>query len=484
MKAEAAHSLAVTNPRTGEVDYRVRAWAPAEISDAATALRAAQPAWDGLGVTARCDVLTAWRDAIDGQRAAIAEALAVDTGRRAFAHFEVQKALDFIDHWCRRAPALAAAPGRGQSAQVPTVHYRHRLVPYPLVGVISPWNVPLILALIDAVPALAAGCAVLLKPSEVTPRFAAPLADTLEAVPALAEVLRIATGGAETGAAIVDSVDAICFTGSVATGRVVAGHAARRFIPAFLELGGKDPAIVTAGADLDNAARAIVRSAIGMTGQACQSLERVYVEDAVYDAFRERVVAAAAAVQLNWPDPGKGEIGPLIFPPQADTLQAQLDDAVAGGARILCGGRIERFGGGRWCLPTVLENVRDDMLLMREETFGPLIPLLRVADVDEAVERANASDFGLSAAVFAADSEAAIAIGERLEVGAVSINDASLTGLVNDVEKNSFRYSGLGASRMGDSGLTRFLRKRALLLQTAPALPITLFSEDARQREP
>ena len=214
-----------------------------------------------------------------------------------------------------------------------------------------------------------------------------------------------------------------------------------------------------------------------MTGQACQSLERVYVQAAVYPAFREKVVAEAERVQLNWPDIDSGQIGPLIFPPQAEKIQAQLDDAVARGARILCGGRIERHGGGRWCLPTVLEDVSDEMQLMREETFGPLIPLIPYDSSDEAIRRANDSEFGLSAAVFAGTEDEAIAIAEQLEVGAVSINDASLTGIVNDVEKNSFRLSGLGGSRMGDSGFRRFLRKRALLIQTAEAAPITLFSE-------
>jgi acyl-CoA reductase-like NAD-dependent aldehyde dehydrogenase len=477
MTAGGDGTLPVTNPRTGEIDYRVKAWSADEIAGAASSLREEARAWEALGVDGRCAALEAWGEALAARRGELGEALTIDTGRRTFAHFEVQKAIDLISHWCRRAPALAAEARGGQSAQVPSVHYRHRLVPYPVVGIISPWNVPLILALIDAVPALAAGCTVLLKPSEVTPRFTVPLVEALTEVPALARVLRIVTGGAETGAAVIDQADAVCFTGSVATGRLVAAHAARRFIPAFLELGGKDPAIVTATADLDNAARAIVRSAIGMTGQACQSLERVYVQAAVYPAFREKVVAEAERVQLNWPDIDSGQIGPLIFPPQAEKIQAQLDDAVARGARILCGGRIERHGGGRWCLPTVLENVSDEMQLMREETFGPLIPLIPFDSSDEAVRRANDSDFGLSAAVFAGTEDEAIAIAEQLEVGAVSVNDASLTGIVNDVEKNSFRLSGLGGSRMGDSGFRRFLRKRALLIQTAEAAPITLFSE-------
>jgi acyl-CoA reductase-like NAD-dependent aldehyde dehydrogenase len=472
-------TLDVVNPRTGEVDYQVPAISAEAVADAAADLRRAQPAWDAAGIEQRCRVLGLWAEAIAEGREAIGEALATDTGRRSFAHFEVQKALDFIAYWRERAPTLMQSYAGGQSQQIPSVSYRHRAVPYPVVGIISPWNVPLVLALIDAIPALAAGCAVLLKPSEVTPRFAAPLAESLAAVPELAAVFRIVTGGPDTGAAVVDSADAICFTGSIATGRKVGEHAARRFIPAFLELGGKDPAIVTATADLENAARAVIRSAIGMTGQACQSIERVYVDQRVFAAFREKLLAQLETVQLSWPDTERGQVGPLIFGPQALTLQKQLDDAVAKGARVLCGGRIERHGGGQWCLPTVLENVSDDMLLMREETFGPLIPLISFHSVDEAIRRANDSEFGLSAAVFAADVDEAADIAEHLQVGAVSINDASLTGIVNDVEKNSFCLSGIGGSRMGDSGFYRFLRKRALLMQSAPAMSIDIFSEDS-----
>lgn len=468
--------LAVRNPRSGEIDYHIEDMDSARAEGIAAGLRKAQGAWQQAGVEYRCAQLRQWAAAIEAHRQAITDALCIDTGRRSFAALEVEKVLQLIAHWCERAPQLLAEAGAGVSAQVPTVHYQHRLIPYPLVGVISPWNVPLILGLIDALPALAAGCAVLIKPSEVTPRFAGPLADTLSGVEGLQDVLGFLSGGPQTGAALIDCADAICFTGSVPTGRLVAEHAARRFIPAFLELGGKDPAIVCADADLDNAATAVVRSAIGMTGQACQSLERVYVDQRIYPEFRDRVVARAAVVEMNHPDINRGQIGPLIFARQAGKIRDQLNDAVAKGGRILCGGEIEEHGG-YWCQPTVLENIRDDMLLMREETFGPLIPLIPFATEDEAIRRANDSEFGLSAAVFSADTERAIAIAEQLQVGAVSINDASLTGVVNDVEKNSFCLSGIGGSRMGDSGFRRFLRKRALMIQTVPALPIAIFSE-------
>ncbi len=469
--------LDVINPRNGRVDCHIDCLDAGAVAARVRELRRAQAVWRDAGVDYRCEQLQQWREAIAANRNAIGEALCVDTGRRLFAHFEVQKILDLIDHWTTRAPALLATPEEAASGLLPSVRYRHELVPYQLVGIISPWNVPLILALIDAIPALLAGCAVLLKPSEVTPRFAVPLRASLEGIAGLADVVGIVTGDAETGIAMIDEVDAICFTGSVATGRKVGAQAAARFMPAFLELGGKDPAIVMPGADLDNAARAIIRSAVGMTGQACQSLERIYVHETIHDQLLATLLQHLETVTINWPDMSRGQIGPLIFASQGDTVQRQIDDAVARGATIHCGGRIEYHDGGSWYPPTVLTGVSHDMAVMREETFGPLIPIMPFATEEEALRLANDSEFGLSAAVFSASDEESERIARALNVGAVSINDASLTALVNDVEKNSFCYSGLGGSRMGDSGLSRFLRKRALLRQTVPAAPIDIFDE-------
>ena len=344
---------------------------------------------------------------------------------------------------------------------------------------ISPWNVPLLLAMIDSLAALSAGCSVLLKPSEVTPRFIEPLQRALDAVPELAAVLRIVTGGPETGKAMIEQVDAVCFTGSVKTGRQVSQQAAACFIPAFLELGGKDPAIVLPDADIPLAARAIIRSAIGMTGQACQSLERIYCHKSIAEPFTEELLAQLKVLSLTCTEDGAGDIAPLIFERQVETIQAQVDDALAKGATCLLGGKSVQ-AGGIWYPPTLLTNVNHDMLIMQDETFGPVIPVVTYSDVEEAVALANDSNFGLSAAVFSADADAAKAVAERLQVGAISINDASLTGIVNDVEKNSFRFSGMGGSRMGPAGLTRFLRKRALLIQTGDPAPVQLFSDTAQ----
>ena len=473
----AASTLPVRNPRTGEWDHEIPVTSPEDIASITTALRAAQAQWVAMGASGRAACLNRFADAVMAEVGPLGQALSVDTGRSTFAHFEAMKSVELIRMWAERAgPILDELAGAGQSGQVPAVHYQHRLIPYQVVAVISPWNVPLLLAMIDSLAALSAGCSVLLKPSEVTPRFIEPLQRALDAVPELAAVLRIVTGGPETGKAMIEQVDAVCFTGSVKTGRQVSQQAAACFIPAFLELGGKDPAIVLPDADIPLAARAIIRSAIGMTGQACQSLERIYCHESIADPLTEELLAQLKVLSLTCTEDGAGDIAPLIFERQVETIQAQVDDALEKGATCLLGGEPVQ-AGGIWYPPTLLTNVTHDMLIMQEETFGPVIPVVIYGDVEEAVALANDSTFGLSAAVFSADADAAKAVAERLQVGAISINDASLTGIVNDVEKNSFRFSGMGGSRMGPAGLTRFLRKRALLIQTGEPAAVQLFSD-------
>ena len=472
-----ASSLPVRNPRTGEWDHEIPVTSPEDIASITTALRAAQAQWVAMGASGRAACLNRFADAVMAEVGPLGQALSVDTGRSTFAHFEAMKSVELIRMWAERAgPILDELVGAGQSGQVPAVHYQHRLIPYQVVAVISPWNVPLLLAMIDSFAALSAGCSVLLKPSEVTPRFIEPLQRALDAVPELAAVLRIVTGGPETGKAMIEQVDAVCFTGSVKTGRQVSQQAAACFIPAFLELGGKDPAIVLPDADIPLAARAIIRSAIGMTGQACQSLERIYCHESIAEPLTEELLAQLKVLSLTCTEDGAGDIAPLIFERQVETIQAQVDDALEKGATCLLGGEPVQ-AGGIWYPPTLLTNVTHDMLIMQEETFGPVIPVVIYSDVEEAVALANDSTFGLSAAVFSADADAAKAVAERLQVGAISINDASLTGIVNDVEKNSFRFSGMGGSRMGPAGLTRFLRKRALLIQTGEPAAVQLFSD-------
>jgi succinate-semialdehyde dehydrogenase / glutarate-semialdehyde dehydrogenase len=467
--------IEVVNPRTGAVDYRFAPPTAEQLAAEAARLRTMQVAWRDAGPQHRVAVLQRWREALLARRDAIVAALCHDTGRYLLAAAEHAGTLAAIERWCGQAPALLAEAS-GRSVQVPAIRFRSQWVPYPLVGVISPWNFPLTLALIDAIPALLAGCAVIIKPSEVTPRFAEPLARAVADVPELAAVVSIQPGAGATGAALVPLVDAVCFTGSVRTGRLVGEAAARAFIPAFLELGGKDPAIVTASADLERAATAIVRGSVLATGQACQSLERVYVHESVFDDFVARVVRKASAVGINWPDLHAGELGPFIWPRQAAVVQQQIDEAVARGAKVLCGGRVEDHGG-QWLRPTVLTGVSHDMLLLNDETFGPVIPIMPYRTEDEAVALANHGIFGLSAAVFAGTEAEAERIAVRIDAGGISIGDGALTGVMHECEKHSFKCSGLGGSRMGPAGFTRFFRRKALLFQEAPPVPIAAFNE-------
>ncbi len=470
-------TIPVSNPRTGAIDYAIEAASADQIAQTAKRLRADQPAWRALGAEGRAAVLRQWAAAIEEAADALVAPLSVDTGRLQIARIEVFAVIGILQRWAERGPQIIASLDRDAvPSATPGVVVSSRHVPYSLLGVIAPWNFPLLLALIDAIPALLAGCAALIKPSEVTPRFIPALRQTIAAVPELARVLAVVEGDAATGKAIVGNVDYVCFTGSVATGRKVAEAAAAAFIPANLELGGKDPMIVLPSADPVKAAGIALRASVSANGQACQSIERLYVPRGLADAFLSELVRQAEAVEPNYPDIGKGNIGPFIFPPQADKVQAQIDDAEAKGARVLSGGKVEVLGGGKYLRPTVLTDVTPDMAIIAEETFGPVIPVTVYTDVEEAIRLANASIYGLSAAVIGDPAEAE-RVAERLEAGAISINDGSLTAGVWDAENSSFKLSGMGPSRMGDSGLLRYFRTQALIRQTGEPAPLAAVSE-------
>jgi acyl-CoA reductase-like NAD-dependent aldehyde dehydrogenase len=415
--------------------------------------------------------------ALDADRRSVHAALSKDTGRARIADMEIDSVIRATQAWCSLAPTLISGEWT-RGLAMPNIRHRVRHVPYPLVSVVSPWNFPLLLAMIDALPALLAGCAVWIKPSEVTPRFIAPLQRIVDGVPALATVLKIVAGDGRTGAAMIDLSDCVCFTGSVATGKKVAMQAAAKFIPAFLELGGKDPLIVLEGADLAAATDAALRGSVLATGQACQSIERIYVSRAIHAEFVALLCEKARAVRFNYPAIGVGEIGPIIFEAQARILEAQIADARARGAHILTGGEIETHGGGLWLAPTVMTAVTHEMQVMQDETFGPVMPVMAFDSIDEAVNLANDSQFGLSAAVFGATVAECEAVAERLEAGAISINDAALTAQFHEAGKQSFRYSGLGPSRMGIDGYTRFMRRQAIIVNEGAPLPLAAFREE------
>lgn len=467
----------VRNPRTGQHDYQFEAASTALIEQTTASHRAAAKAWHKLGLEARIAKLKAFADALGKHRASIAAALEIDTGRRRIAGMEVDGTIGSIHSWVAQAPHLLPS-GWTDGRMNPAIRHAPQFLPYPVVGVISPWNFPLTLSMIDTVPALLAGCSVIVKPSEVTPRFVEPLRKAIEEA-GLSEVLTFVQGAGETGAALINAVDAICFTGSVATGRKVAAAAAQNMIPAFLELGGKDPLIVLEDANLEHTTDAALRGSVLSTGQACQSIERIYVARSIHDDFVEQLMAKAAATRLNWPDITQGEIGPIIFDKQAEILSDHIEDAKAKGARILTGGEIETHGGGTWLRPTVIADATHEMKVVTEETFGPIMPVIVFETVQDAIAMANDTEYGLSAAVFAGTLEQAQAVGEQIEAGAVSLNDAALTALFHEAEKHSFKRSGMGGSRMGAAGFQRFLRRKALIANTGAPAPLGAFAEDA-----
>lgn len=456
--------IEVRNPRTGKFDYVIVPPPPKLLSQQCHRLRRGQIAWQKIGIEGRIIALKQWQQAILLDRQQLTDALVNDTGRLSTSVLEIDSFLNSIDRWCNLAPQLLQETAKNTS--IPFISLQQTSVPYTLVGIISPWNFPLLLATIDTIPALLAGCAVIVKPSEITPRFVAPLMNTLNTVPQLRDVLNFVEGAGQTGAALIEDVDLICFTGSVETGRIVAETAAINFIPACLELGGKDPAIVLESADLDLATSAILWGSVVNTGQSCLSIERIYVAESIFERFYHQLVAKAHHLQLAYPTVESGEIGPIISEKQAVIINEHLRDAVDKGAIIHCGGKVEEIGGGWWCRPTVITNVNHSMKIMTEETFGPIMPTMSFSTIEEAIDLANDSIYGLSAAIFSESTELALEIGMQLDVGTISINDAGLTAMMYEGEKNSFKFSGLGGSRMGASGFKRFLRKKAFLIKT------------------
>ncbi|MEA5577627.1 aldehyde dehydrogenase family protein [Anabaena sp. UHCC 0451] len=456
--------IEVRNPRTSKFDYVIIPPPPKLLSQQCHRLRRGQILWQEIGIEGRIEALKQWKKAILSDRKQLTDALVNDTGRLSTSILEIDSFLNTIDRWCNLAPQLLQETAKNTS--IPFIALQQTSVPYCLVGVISPWNFPLLLSTIDTIPALLAGCAVIVKPSEITPRFVAPLMTTLNTIPKLRDALNFVEGAGQTGAALIEDVDLICFTGSVETGRVVAETAARNFIPAFLELGGKDPAIVLESADLDLATSAILWGSVVNSGQSCLSIERIYVAESIFEEFYHQLIAKAHRLQLAYPTVESGEIGPIICENQAAIINEHLQDAVSKGAVIHCGGKVEELGGGWWCRPTVITNVNHSMKIMNEETFGPIMPIMSFSTIEEAIDLANDSIYGLSAAIFADSPELALEIGMQIDVGAISINDAGLTAMMHEGEKNAFKFSGLGGSRMGSAGLKRFLRKKAFLIKT------------------
>jgi acyl-CoA reductase-like NAD-dependent aldehyde dehydrogenase len=395
---------------------------------------------------------------------------------------EIGYAGNAFGFWAREAPNyLGDEKVKSSQVLVKGKKILMRYRPLGLIGVIGPWNYPLTNSFGDCIPALAAGNAVILKPSEITPLTSLLMAEGLRECGLPEDVLQIATGRGETGAALVEQVDMIMFTGSTRTGTKVAEAAARRLIPASLELGGKDPMLVLSDADVERAANFATYYSMQNAGQTCISIERVYVEEPVYDEFVSKVSEKVRELRVGKSEgPGSVEVGAITFPPQMETIKDHVADAVQKGARVLTGGN-ELQGPGRFFEPTVLVDVDHSMKCMTEETFGPTLPIMKVRDTEEAVRLANDSPYGLGASVFTRDTARGEEVAKRIEAGAANVNDAMINYTVLELPMGGAKASGLG-SRHGAGGIRKYCSQQAIVITPKLALKKELFMYPYKSR--
>jgi acyl-CoA reductase-like NAD-dependent aldehyde dehydrogenase len=454
--AEFSGTGTIHNPATGAVAGQVQWTDAADVATIAAQLRVTQREWEQRGPDGRAKVLARFAVWLSDHRGEIEELLIKETGKSAVDAAQEVPLLIMILSYYIKTMAKALEPEKRPAAlpfmaiKKVTVHYR----PRPVVGIIAPWNYPVANALMDGIGALAAGCSVLLKPSERTPLTAEVLRrGWLES--GAPDVFAVVQGARAVSEAVIDNADYVQFTGSCATGSKVMERAARRLTPVSLELGGKDPMLVLEDADVDLAAHAAVWGAMFNAGQTCVSVERVYVHEQVYDQFVDAVVRDVQALQVG---AGEGNnFGAMIDEQQLAVTERHVREAVAAGARALTGGRRTETSGSFYP-PTVLVDVNHSMACMTEETFGPTLPIMKVDSVSEAVRLANDSEYGLSASVFSKDFDRAKDVALQLDCGAVNINDVITNLMCTTAPMGGWKTSGIGARFGGADGLRKFCR--------------------------
>jgi acyl-CoA reductase-like NAD-dependent aldehyde dehydrogenase len=463
----------VTNPVTGAEVGSVPNNAPEHVRAAADRARAIQPYWQERGALGRARFLRLWGEELWRSRDALIHIIRQETGKNETSALLELIVLDIvIDYYAARAPQFLRPQKR--RTLFPLVQYAHvYFEPYGVAGFVTPWNYPYLNGLMDAVAALAAGNTAIIKPSEITPFTALRAVEIAHRAGIPRDVLQVVTGDSSTGTALVEVVDFISVTGSIATGRSVARRAAERLIPYSLELGGKDALIILDDVDIEVAALAVIQGSLENSGQVCIGTERVYVLDAIYDRFIERLTHHARHLVLGAGDGMGVHVGSMTNEREVLRCEAQIADAVAKGARLLFGGQRRPDLGPLFLEPAILVDVDHTMAIMQDETFGPLIPVMRVSSADEAVRLANDSRYGLSSAIFACDLKRAERLARRLQAGDTSINRTQFVIGTPSLPMGGRKESGIGR-RGGPEGLMRFVTPHAILVDRQWVKPSTL----------
>ena len=463
----ATNTIAVENPATGGIVSTVPVLGPADLELMAAKAREAQPQWAAIGFAGRARVMRRAQKWILDNAERVLDTVVSETGKT----YEDAQLADLgytsvaLGFWAKEAEGYLADE-RVPAWNNPLMAGKKLVVryePHGLVGVIGPWNYPIANSFGDCIPALMAGNAVILKPSEVTPLSSGLMAEMMRECGLPEDVFAVATGDGATGAALIEQVDCVMFTGSTRTGTAVMKAAAERLIPCYLELGGKDPMVVCADADVDRAANAAAFYSMNNAGQVCISVERCYVEEPVYDEFVSKVTEMVRGLRQGpATEPGAVEVGAVIFAPQLEIVREHVADAVDKGARVLTGGHghAER---GRFYEPTVLVDVDHTMRIMREETFGPTLPIMRIKSAEEGIRLANDSEYGLQASVWTKDVERGEQLARRIEAGAVCVNDVQSNYMALKLPMGGWKTSGLG-TRHGAGGIRKYCRTQSLLV--------------------